>query len=594
MNTNLVSTKAQSIIEQMMTVNEAGSNAYQLPPKQALAQLVSTGTLNHTFYVDAKSQLDEILALAQRVDSEFLAKLAVYGRRHSRMKDVPVLLLALLSTRQDGQDYFTQAFALVIDNGKQLRNFVQVMRSGVVGRQSLGSRPKKMVNEWLNRANDYRYVSATIGTTPTLRDVLRMTHPKPVDSEKEALFKWTLGKAFEFEHLPQRVQQLITFQKALARQPQAQNAQEQDTASQKNEALVLPDVPLQLLMSLPLTTQHWAQIARQGNFTMVRMNLNTFARHGVFELPEMVEVIAAKLTDQAAIAKSGVFPYQIYTTWAALNESVPDKIKDSLRQAMDTALTNVPVIEGNVVVAVDTSGSMSSSVTGYRPGATSVVRCIDAAALFAAAIKRVNPQAQIMAFDTHLRDIPAFAFRPVDAGQTEGSHKAEKDSATANGSLIARIKSRRNQRQAMRAQSSSKGTGHIDVMQFASALASLGGGGTNVSIPLAQINATKAPVDVMIYFSDNESWADNRGYNGHLSTQMMVEWDKLKRRCPNAKLICVDVQPYTHSQGKERADVLNIGGFGDEVFRLIELFCADKLKPEHWVAEIEQTVLAAS
>lgn len=170
------------------TKNNAGGKAYQMSPKQALAQLVSTGTLNHTFYTDAQPQLAEVIEHAQKVDSNFLAQLAVYGRHNSRMKDMPVILLALLSMREDGQAQFKQAFNLVINNGKQLRNFVQVMRSGMVGRKSLGSLPKKLVNQWLCSANDYRYVSASVGNAPSLKDVLKISHPKPGTTAKKPCF----------------------------------------------------------------------------------------------------------------------------------------------------------------------------------------------------------------------------------------------------------------------------------------------------------------------------------------------------------------------------------------------------------------------
>lgn len=45
--------------------------------------------------------------------------------------------------------HFAQAFSRVVDNGKMLRIFVQIMRSGAVGRKSLRTRPKRMVRHWL-------------------------------------------------------------------------------------------------------------------------------------------------------------------------------------------------------------------------------------------------------------------------------------------------------------------------------------------------------------------------------------------------------------------------------------------------------------
>ena len=55
-----------------------------------------------------------------------------------------------------------------------------------------------------------------------------------------------------------------------------------------------------------------------------------------------------------------------------------------LRRALDLSLASVPRLAGNVVVCPDVSGSMSSPATGWRKGATSVVRCVDIAALVAA------------------------------------------------------------------------------------------------------------------------------------------------------------------------------------------------------------------
>src|SRR3712207_8227055 len=43
----------------------------------------------------------------------------------------------------------------------------------------------------------------------------------------------------------------------------------------------------------------------------------------------------------------------------------------------------------------DVSGSMKSPVTGYRKGATSTVRCIDVAALVAAAVLRRSGEARV-------------------------------------------------------------------------------------------------------------------------------------------------------------------------------------------------------
>ena len=66
------------------------------------------------------------------------------------MKDMPALLLAALSL-QDPR-LLARAFDRVDRQRPMLRNFVQIMRSGAAGRKSMGSRPKALVQAWLNAA----------------------------------------------------------------------------------------------------------------------------------------------------------------------------------------------------------------------------------------------------------------------------------------------------------------------------------------------------------------------------------------------------------------------------------------------------------
>jgi 60 kDa SS-A/Ro ribonucleoprotein len=73
-------------------------------------------------------------------------------------------------------------------------------------------------------------------------------------------------------------------------------------------------------------------------------------------------------------------------------------VKDALGDAMEIATENVPEIDGRVFVCTDTSGSMSSPVTGQRQGATSKVTCLDVAALVTAALLRKNPAAELLPF----------------------------------------------------------------------------------------------------------------------------------------------------------------------------------------------------
>jgi len=497
--------------------NEAGGNAYELSPKHALAQYAATGCFSNTFYTEAGNQLDKVLELTEKVKADFVAKTAVFARQKGHMKDMPALLTAALSVKD--KQLFEAVFPRVIDNGKMLRNFVQIMRSGAVGRKSLGSLPKRLVREWFDNRTPEQIFNQSVGASPSIADILKMVHPKPADAEREALYGYFIGREIDADKLPEIVKNFERFKKGDSKES--------------------PAVPFQMLTALPLEQKDWAQIARNAGWQMTRMNLNTFQRHGVFADAGMVKVIAERLRDPDAIKKSRVFPYQLLSAYSAAsnNASIPREITGALQDAMEIATGNVPKIRGTVWIFPDISGSMHSSVTGYRKGATSTVRCIDVAALVAAAVLRRNPLAEVMPFSDNV--VPA--------------------------SLNSRD----------------------SVMTNAQKLASLPSGGTNCSAPLRELNRRKAKGDLIIYVSDNESWVDSKVGMSN-GTETMRAWNEFKARNREAKLVCIDIQPYAHTQAKERADILNIGGFSDQVFNLIAEFAEGRMNADHWTGVIDK------
>ena len=524
-NTQLFQTLKGALLPDADVRNQEHAPAYAMSARHQLAQLAATGCLNQTFYANAPSQLDTVRALAQTVAPIFVAQTALYARQAGHMKDMPALLAATLAVRD--VSLLAQVFGRVVDNGKMLRNFVQILRSGAVGRKSLGSRPKKLVQAWLLTASEKQLLNASVGNTPSLADVVKMVHPKPSEAWRAAWFAWLIGKAVDEAALPPITQAFERFKRAVA----------EGVACQ---ALDLPDVPFQMLTALELSTAQWAQIARAGSWQMVRQNLNTFARHGVFELDGMAEAIAKKLRDPKAVAQARVLPYQLMSAFKATGEGVPAMVRDALQDAMEAALANVPAFDSRVVVCPDVSGSMSSAVTGHRGTATSSVRCIDVAALVSAAVLRKNPAARVLPFE----------------------QEVVKMSLSARDSVVTN----------------------------AQALAAIGGGGTNCSAPLALLNKERAKVDLVILVSDSESWVDatRRG-----ATQTLREWEVLKQRNPQARLVCIDIQPYGTTQAAERRDIMNVGGFSDAVFTTMATFAEGKTGSAHWVGEIEKVSLAA-
>lgn len=180
-----------ALIPQADARNEAGGPAYALSPEHALAQFASTGCLNTTFYATDAEQLDRVVALTERVSPEFVARTAVFCRERGYMKDMPALLLAALSRRAPA--LMDCVFDRVVDSPRMLRTFVQIVRSGVTGRKSLASAPKRCVRRWLDQRTDAAIFAASVGNQPSLADVLRMVHPKPATTTRERCMRTCSG-----------------------------------------------------------------------------------------------------------------------------------------------------------------------------------------------------------------------------------------------------------------------------------------------------------------------------------------------------------------------------------------------------------------
>ena len=217
-------------------------------------------------------------------------------------------------------------------------------------------------------------------------------------------------------------------------------------------------------------------------------------------------------------------------------------IRNALHDALELAIKSVPVFDGKAFIAVDTSGSMGSPVTGIRTGATTKMTCVDVASLIACTFFKKNRESEIFPFDTSIH---------------------------LNHGL----------------------DGNDSIMTNADKLRRFGGGGTDCGLVLAHLNKTKAKGDLVIYVSDNESWFDgDRPRWGH-STSMAAEWQAYKARNPNAKLVCIDLTQAPTVQVKTDKSVLNIGGFSDAIWETITKFIEGMPSADHWVDTINSIAL---
>ncbi len=507
-NKSIFNSTRKSSIPVTNTVNKAGGRAYDLGAEGSLAQYVVTGTFNQTFYASANEQVEKVIELANQCSDEFIAQAAVYGHRVARMKDTPALLANVLANRgEKGLALLRAIFPRVISGTKMLRNFCQILRSGKCGRKSFGSAVKRMIVEWLQSQDADNLFKGSVGNDPSLADVIKMVHPKPVNKAQEAFYAWLIGKTYNKRYLSPLLKQFENFKQG------------------KGE---VPEVDFRMLTALSLTTEQWSDIARNASWNTLRMNLNTFARHGCYNDATLVKVLAEKLRDAESVRKSNAFPYQLLTTYQNTEGQIPAALSLALQDALEIATQNVPSLKGETIICIDVSGSMQDAVTGVRAGSTTKTKRVDVAALMASSIMRVNPNATVIPFDTSVKSV----------------YINPRDSVMTNAAKL-----------------------------------SIRGGGTDCSCALRHLNSTKAKADTVIFVSDNESWytpASSAGFilygRANAKTNMVNEWEAFRQRNRKAKLICVDIAPGSTTQAPDSKDILNVGGFSDAVFEVVANF----------------------
>lgn len=519
------------VIKRTDSENSEKAPAYAFGAEHALAQYASTGCLNSTFYATAEDQAQAILDLSKQVRPEFIAKAAVYCKDKGLMKDTPALLLAILSGQKQN-DLVKAIFPKVVRGVKDMRNVAQIIRSGITGRKSFGSTMKHLMAKWLSERSPESLFKQSIGQSPSLADVIKMVHPRPGKPGQADFFGYMIGKCKNIAALPDNV-------KAFEAIKEAKGLGDRDIES----------IPFMMLTNLELGEKDWARLAGTMTWNQLRQNLNSLNKHGVFKDKALLRMVCEKLASPSEVERARVFPYQIFTSYMFTKELDHD-IRGAIQDALDHSLANLPSFsDKKICIAVDVSGSMDSPITGYRKGATSKVSCAQVASLFAAAFIKKNKDTICVAFDSEI-----YLCQEVN----------RRDS----------------------------------VVTLAESFG-FGGGGTNCSLPLQWLINEKQKVDLVVYLSDNESWIDAKTTTRHYAweperggTGQMQLWNRYQSEVnPQAKLVCIDLAPNKTSQAHEREDILNVGGFSDSVFDIVELFSKNELSGAHWVGEIEKVNL---
>lgn len=313
-----------------------------IPPKNPLAELrravASCLLWEDQFYEDGVSIADRIKSLAEQCDPEAVSALAVEARMQFKLRHAPLWLAASSALKAD-------QIASVINRADEMGEMIAMHWKD--GKKPLPAQMKRGLAKAFGKFDAYQLGKYNRKTTVSLKDVLRIVHPKPASDEQAALWKKVIDGTLESPD---------TWEVALS------------CGADKKET--------------------FERLIREGKLGYLALLRN---------LRNMVEAnVEPGLVRDAILARKGahnVLPFR----YVAAARYAP-QFEPALDEALCAAVEAMPILPGKTAVLVDVSGSMSTALSGK-----SDMTRIDAAATLASII---HGDVRVFTFSERVVEVP--------------------------------------------------------------------------------------------------------------------------------------------------------------------------------------------
>jgi hypothetical protein len=165
-----------------------GAPAAAITPEQALRRSVLSCMLwEGEFYEDGVQIAGRIRELVPQVLAERVAALAVEAREHMKLRHAPLLLVREMARLTTHRALVADTLARVIERADELSEFVAIYWAN--GRQPLSGQVKKGLAAAFVKFDEYALAKYDRTGAVRLRDVLFLSHARPVDESQAMLWK---------------------------------------------------------------------------------------------------------------------------------------------------------------------------------------------------------------------------------------------------------------------------------------------------------------------------------------------------------------------------------------------------------------------
>jgi hypothetical protein len=346
-----------------------GAPAAILTPEQALRRSVLACMLwENEFYESGVTIAARIRELVPKVAAEKVAALAVEARTAMKLRHAPLLLVREMARHATHRGLVAETLVRVIQRADELSEFVAIYWAE--GRRPLSAQVKKGLAAAFLRFDEYSLAKYDRATPVRLRDVLFLSHAKPMTSD-----------------------QALVWRRLIAGE------------------LATPDTWEVALSSGGNKRAHWERLLidhRLGSLALLR-NLRNMKDAGVAE-GLVISALDAMRIDR-------VLPFR----FLAAARHAP-QWEEALERAMFRSLEGTHRLPGHTVILVDVSGSMVAPLS-RRAGISSEMLRTDAAYGLAVLLREIAEKVTVYTFsNSAMRVAPRRGFALRDAMESSQSH----------------------------------------------------------------------------------------------------------------------------------------------------------------------------
>jgi len=344
------------------TTNHAGGEAYKESNELALVSLLLTSFVNNQFYRNAEGSLEDLKKHIKSVpNKEFIAKSAIFARDEFGMRSITHALAGELASELSGKEWgknFYEKVVTRVDDMTEIMSYYLAHKTDK-NHPKFPNSLKKGFASAFDKFDAYQLAKYK-GENKEVKliDIVNLVHPVPTEKNKEALNALVNDK----------LKNTKTWESMLSQA--GQMATDEENLNQ-------------------LKSEAWIELINTkkiGYFALLR-NL----RNIISQAPSAIPAACNMLTDINLISKSKVLPFRFATAYEEISKlgysSDVRKVMTAIHQALDLSAVNVPKFDGETLVVLDVSGSMSG-----RPS--------EIASLFGAMLAKAN-NCDVMTFATH-------------------------------------------------------------------------------------------------------------------------------------------------------------------------------------------------